>query len=142
MAKHEIIIKDKTRGGKSHTSPGRSTYVFQTMPKEEVLHNVTTAVGVGSIVKNIFQSGLGRIGSYTGDYVTQNKINTGIGNLATLGALATMNIAAIGAVVANTTFKMLDQNLQIRKAEVETEYYKRSIGLSSYKQSRYGGKKV
>ena len=111
--------------------------------KKQVSKNASLTNGLAfGAGRQIFMNAVGRYGSYTGDYMAQNKINNAFSILGVAAALYTMNPLAIAAVSIDTAFKILDYNVDVTKSNIEAEALQNLAGISAVNRSRGGGGKV
>lgn len=105
----------------------------------------TDQIGQGllfNVAKQAAFGVIGRIGSYTGDYIMANQIN----NMTTVGSLlfafATGNPVAIATTVFQTSMSMMDYENQRYKANITSQNLSMITGTSATNRSRGKGGKV
>lgn len=113
--------------------------------------NRTTENSKSAILSSAFGFRLGkqalhattsRIGSYTGDYMTQNRIAS-FTNMTMLGiSLATGNPVAIAMTVASTAMSMADTFENINKGNVQANMLSSITSTSASNRSRGTGGKI
>lgn len=97
---------------------------------------------VFNLGRQVFMSGLGRYGQYTGDYITQNKINNAFTMVSFIGAFATGNPLAIAGAVIDFGFRIADFNAKVTQSNIEAQGIQDLGGISATARSRGSGSKI
>lgn len=92
--------------------------------------------------KQVFMSAVGRYGQYTGDYITQNKINNAFTLIGFVSALATGNPLVIAGTAIDTAFRIADFNSKVAQANIEAQGLQDLGGISATQRSRGTGSKI
>lgn len=148
MATHKIIVEVNDKTPQSPTQPNEAQQPTEVAPTQKVASGRMTALDglVGAAAfnmgKNMILGSIARIGSATGDYYAQKKLNNAmaLGNYAF--AIGTMGAAGLLYTAMDIGFKAYDYNLEKAKADINTDLYRQSVGLAAVSGSRYKGRKI
>lgn len=118
----------------------------QPKTKTKVLIDQVKGATVFNIAKQGVSSGLNRIGTYTGNYVLQNQINTtasmiGLGTSIITG-IATGNYALLAMQVVQIGIAQVDLAVGYMKADRQSDIMNQIKNISATSKSRGGGKYV
>ena len=96
--------------------------------------------------RQAFSVATGRVGAYTGDYVTQNKINNAMafgGLLATVGlSIATGNPLPVLSTMASLGINAVDYEWQVRQANAKAAMLGALTNTSASSKGRGSGQRL
>lgn len=148
MATHKIVVEvnDKTQGLPTETS--EVTLPTEIAPRKEVKEgkqpdlDAIANAAFYNMGKNLVLGSISRIGEASGDYYAQRTINNAMSISNYALAIGRGGVIGAAYTAIDIGFKIYDFNLQKAKAEINTDFYRQSVGVAALSGSRYKGRKI
>lgn len=125
-----------------HWAEGEKVSALKSPEKTSALIEALSVNYAFDLGKRAFSTITGRIGSYTGDYLLQNRVN----NFTTLGqlglSLATGNPVMIANSIINIGIGAADLQMNMTKANIEASSLASLTNTSTVNRSRGTGGKI
>lgn len=100
--------------------------------QQAIKQNAAVAQQVALVVsKQALTNGIGMIGATTGDYVTQERIQTLTNVLYSAGMLATGNPIAIASTVVSIGSNLASGYIEMKKNDYNAEILRQRVGLAN-----------
>lgn len=148
MAIHKILVEvseqnpthpTQVQQGQNATEPAQPPRITNGDTSKGELIKGAAYFNMG---RNLVLGSVARIGEATGDYYTQRKINNLLSGSSYVYAIATGGMLGLAYTAVDIGTKVFDYQLQVAKADINTELYRERVGISSISGSRYQGRKV
>jgi len=118
----------------------------QPEPHTSQLRQIVNTGFAFNMGRQAFSVATGRVGAFTGDYITQNKINNALaitGLLSSVGmSVMTGNPLPIVSTLASVGINAMDYDLQVRLANAKVGILSQIVNTAVISKGRGGGQKI